>query len=55
MFSGVACRDMSCVIFRKLEKHKIGIITKSKHKGAIEHRAVIAQVDDADFYTSEWF
>ena len=52
MFSGVACRDVSCIIFRKLEKKKIGIIIKSKYKGIIEQRVVIAYVDDADFCTS---
>ena len=35
-----------------MERKKIGIIIKSKHKGNIEQRVVIVHVDDADFCTS---
>ena len=49
IFSGVVCRDVSCIIFRKLDRKKIGIIIKSKCEGNIEQRVVIEQADDACF------
>ena len=52
IFSGVACRDMSCVIFKRLEKKKLGITTKSNYSSNIEQRVVIAHADDADFCAS---
>ena len=30
VFSGVACRDVSCLIFKQLEKKKLGIKIESK-------------------------
>ena len=52
VFSGVACRDVSYLIFKQLKKRKLGIKIESYRKGKIEHRLVIARVDDADFCTS---
>ena len=52
VFSGVACRDVSCLMFKQLEKKKLGTKIESKHDGNIEQRVVIACVDDADFCTS---
>ena len=46
------CVDFSFAIFIKLEQKKIEIIIKSKYKGTIEQRVVIAYVDDAVFCTS---
>ena len=50
--SGVACRDVSCLIFKQLGKKKLGIKIESKCNGKIEQRVVIACVDDAGFCTS---
>ena len=52
MFSGVACRDASCAMFKTLEKKKLGTRIVSKINGKIEQRVVIACVDDADICTS---
>ena len=52
VFSGVACRDASCLIFKQLEKKKLGIKIESQRNGKIEQRVVTACVDDADFCTS---
>ena len=32
IFSDVVCRDIPCIIFRRLEKNKIVILIKFKHK-----------------------
>ena len=50
--SGVAGGDLSCVIFRRLEEKKLGIIIGLIYYGNVEQRVVIKNVNDADFYTS---
>ena len=52
LFSGVTCRDVSCLIFKQLEKKKLGMKIELNITGKIEQRVVIACVDDADFCTS---
>ena len=51
-FSGSVCGDVSCFIFKEMEKKRLGIIitSKSNHKEA--QRAVIEFVDDIDFCSS---
>ena len=51
VFSGVACRDFSCLMFKQLEKKKLGMQIELNLNGKIEQRVVIAYVDDADFCT----
>ena len=49
--SGVAFRNVSCVIFRRLEKKKLGTTIVSRCNGNIEHAVVMSCVDDSDFCT----
>ena len=51
-FSGVVCRDASCIMFKNLEIQKLGVIIVSKCNGKIEQKLVIAHVDDADLCAS---
>ena len=52
IFSGVACRDVSCVIFKQVEINKLEIIITLKHVRKTEQIVVIVHVDDADFCSS---
>ena len=52
MFSGVARKDVSCLIFRRLEK-KLGLIIRSIYNANVEQREVISHVDNDVFCTSE--
>ena len=52
VFSGEACRYVSCIMVRILENKKLIIIIKRGYNGEIEQRVVISRVDYADFCTS---
>ena len=52
VFSGSACRDASCIMFKELEKKRVGVVNALKINGYKEHRVTIACADDADFCTS---
>ena len=52
VFSGEPCRDVSCVIFRRLKKKKVGILIRSSYNGNIEKRVEMAHVDDDNSCTS---
>ena len=49
VFSRSARRDVSCVIFKELERKRVGIVTQSKNNEHKEHRVAIACIDNADF------
>ena len=50
--SGAICRDTSCIIFKKMEEEKLGVITKMPLTLEEFIRCAIAFVDDTDFYTN---
>lgn len=50
--SGNMCRDQSCIIFRKLEKDKLGILIVGPISAEEVRRAAIAWIDDTDFFTN---
>ena len=52
MFSGIACREASCLMFKQLEKNKLGMKIELNLNGKIEERVFIVHVDDAGFCAS---
>jgi len=50
--SGAICRDTSCLIFRYLEKLKLGAQIKIQSENRMMQRVAIAFVDDTDFYVN---
>ena len=49
---GVICRDVLYFVFKELEKENLGMIIKLIGIQLSIHWAVIAFMDDIDFYTS---
>ena len=52
VFSGNVCKDVSCFIFKEIEKKRLGIMLTSKYNDTEVQRNVIAFVDDSDFCSS---
>ena len=51
--SDVICRDTLCIIFKKMEEEKLGVITKMPLTLEEFVRCAIAFIDDTDFYTND--
>ena len=51
-FSGNACRDVSCLIFKHIEQKDLGVSIESEAREEVCKRVVIAFVDDSDFMSS---
>ena len=49
VFSGNVCRDVSCFIFKEIEKKRLGMMLTSKHDDVEVQINVIAFVNDSDF------
>ena len=51
--SGAICRDTSCIIFKKLENKRLGVVVRLLLSLVEFIRYAIAFVDDTDFYTND--
>ena len=51
-FSGNVCGDVSCFMFKEIEKKRLGIMLTSKCSNIEVQRNAIAFVDDSDFCSS---
>ena len=52
VFSACVCREVSCFMFKEIEKKRLGMLLTSKYNDVEVQRNVIAFVDDNVFFSN---